>query len=329
MRLRCPRRPLASLVLVGAGACAPAVIQPSDSPVAPETGLAPAALDGTSEPTVANLHAIVASGACTKLERMPLVLAQLHDPEFRLQLGDVASEGTSSPAEALTQWLVLAHQYQQICDLHGDETTEARSYVTESVPLKEATVDAALAARRCAFLLSVDDLKVWPYEVRMGREILGRQFEDAEITRRLWIDVLDELGTSCGADLDRRGRIRLEAQRERLDRIVGLDDPTLIDLRTKMLEALEGGEQEKVLAYARAVSDREKALDSRRAAEYDAKLAEIERKVAEQGQQLQSGEAVTASRVVDASGNAADTATNVANTAKAAATTVNVLRSLF
>ena len=285
-----------------------------------------------SEPTIANLEAIVASGACTRLDRMPVVLAGLDDADFRLRLGAVVSEGRRSPAEALTEWLVLAHQYQEICDLRGDETSDAMSYVTESVPLAEKTVDSALTQGRCAFLLSVDQLQVWPYEVRMGREVLGRQFEDAEITRRLWLDVLGEFGEKCGEALDRSGRERLEAQKERLGRIVGLDDPSLIDLRSKMLEALETGESDKVVAYAKAVSEREKALDSRRAAEYDAKLAEIEKKVADQDAQLaqaQAGVVATTQQAADTSANVAQTAQNVETAARATKAAVGVLRTLF
>lgn len=308
-----------------------ATAAPADA-AAPATAQAAGTIGPASEPTIANLEAIVSSGACLRLNRMPVVLGGLHDPDLRLQLGALVSEGGRSPAEALTEWLVLAHQYQQICDLHGDETTDAKSYVTESVPLREKTVDGALAHGRCTFLVSIDQLQVWPYEVRMGREVLARQFADAEITRRLWLDVLGEFGQKCGDALDRRGRIRLQAQQDRLGRIIGLDDPSLIDLRSNMLEALEAGEQDKVLAYAKAVSDREKALDSRRAAEYDAKLAEIEKKVADQDAQLaqaQTGAVAATQQAADASGNVAQTAQNVETAARATKAAVGVLRVLF
>ncbi len=332
--MRCGLVGSAFLVTLACDASSPkgATATPPDGSSAGGGVEAPQAVGPTSEPTIANLEAIVASGRCVQLDRMPLVLAGLDDADFRLQLGTVASEGNRSPAEALTEWLVLAHQYQEICDLHGDETSDARSYVTESVPLAEKTVDGALSQGRCGFLMSVDQLQVWPYEVRMGREVLGRQFEDAEITRRLWLDVLGEFGQKCGETLDRRGRVRLDAQKERLGRIVGLDDPNLIDLRSKMLEALEAGEQEKVLAYAKAVSDREKALDSRRAAAYDAKLAEIEKRVADQDAQLaqtQAGAVAASQQAADASANVAQTAQNVETAAQATKAAVGVIRTLF
>jgi hypothetical protein len=322
-----------AVVLVLGSACATAP--------APPTGPEPAATDrgaaagpmirSDAEPSLATLSRIVNSGSCTRLDAMPGLLARLDDPEFRTQLGRVAAEGHDEH-EALTVWLVLAHAYQRICNTQEAAQFAASVYIFESAPLPEPVVENALEHKLCGFLSAVDDLQVWPYELRMGQEVLGREFKNAEVTRRLWLNVLDEFSSTCQSTLSRRGRIRIEAQRERLTNIVGLDDPTLIELRSNMLAALEGGDQDKVLAYARAVSEREISLDSRRAAVYEAKLANIEKKLAEQvGLADPNSKDLVAKtqQAADASGNVAETASNVATTAAAAAQTIGILRSLF
>jgi hypothetical protein len=323
------KRILTALVLLGACDGTTADHPPTVVPqaYAQSDGMAAAGQD----PTIEVLASVVSSGRCVKIERMPGILARLSEPEFRLKLGSIVAGGNRDPNQALTEWLHHADAYQELCDLHGSEETEARTYVKDSVPLSEEAIDRAIAAGHCGFLVSVHEAEAWPYEVRMGREVLSREFEDAEVTRRLWISVLEDFEKGCGAQLSRRGKIKIAAQRERLDRIVGLDDPTLIDLRSNMLSALESGDESKVVAYAQAIAEREKALDSRQAAQFEAKLAAIQENVeAQQLGEVNSNALVEGTaNVAGASQNVANTAENVANTARAAATTVNILRSLF
>lgn len=300
-------------------------------------GRSPAQLTSDQNPTLEVLVRVVRRGECVRLDKIPPILANLHDPEYRIDLGLLVAGGRRDTNSALTEWLHLASVYQELCNLRGDPKTDAQTYIEDSVPLSEDSIDRALAQRNCRFLTSVHAQASWPYEVRLGTEILARDFKNAEVTRRLWVDVLQSFHMNCGVDLSRRDKIAIDAQLERLGRIVGLDDPTLIELRTNMLAALEAGDEKKVVAYATAISERETALDSRGAAVYAAKLAAIQSTVSAQAQELErtrlAGAGSQAAQVsgdaAQAAKNTAQTAQNVAQTAQAAKATVSVLRSLF
>lgn len=289
--------------------------------------------DPATEPTVEVLAKVVEGGTCVEMDRLPAMFSRLSDSEYRVTLGKIVASSGRDPNESLTHWLILASHYQHLCKSVGAPENNPATYVHDSVPLPESVIDRAIENKQCRFLASVDSLQTWPYEVQMGREVLSRDFQAAEITRRLWVSVLQDYAKTCGARLSRRAKITIEAELERLNRIVGLDDPTLIDLRSKMLQALEDGNEEQIVVFARAVSEREKAIDSRQSAKYDAKLAAIEHRMSEQAASL---ERVETSKLVQKSGEAAQvsgdvaqTAANVADTARAAQETVSIMRSLF
>jgi hypothetical protein len=302
------------------------------------SALASAKIDPQTEPSIPILDLVVTQGRCVRLEKMPVTLARLPDADFRLELGRKVSDERRSAGAALTEWLLLAAQYQELCNLYGADDHNAIKYVDDGLPLEEAVVERAVARGRCGFLSKVDETQTWPYEVHFGEEILRRDFNEAEITRQLWRSTLEDYLKTCGEALPRRAKIRAETQIRRLDRIIGLDDPTLIDLRSKMLDALESGREQQVLAYARAVAERESALDSRSSADFEAKLASIEKTLTEERAAL-AEEAKTlreASQNAKAGGDmaarsaaAADTVENVARGAKAAQSTARIIRSFL
>lgn len=335
---------------------------PTGSPIAPPADQSAAPAPGTPSdgssalvsakiapdtfPSIPILDLVLSQGKCVRLEKMPGMLAKLPDSDFRVQLGDTMAEGRRVPGAALTEWLVLATQYQSLCQLYGKNEHNADLYIAESLPMEEALIERSLKQRRCAFLASVDEKEAWPYEVRFGQELLRRDFNEAEITRQLWRSSLEEYVAACGSALSKRAQIRAETQIRRLDGIIGLDDPTLIELRSSMLTALEKGDEKKVLVYAKAVAEREAAIDSRRAADYEAKLASIEQSLRDQTAALANERAAVQAAVAqanaqppagappaptaaDKSANMAATAENIARTARATKTTVNIVRSLF
>jgi hypothetical protein len=138
-------------------------------------------------------------------------------------------------------------------------------------------------------------------------------------------------------------RSDLAARIAKLDRIIGLDDQVLIELRSKMLTSLENGDSQQILAYSRAISEREKVLDSRHAAEYEEKLRDIEAAVVQQGRELAvartqaaaaAASAATASAAstpaqrTDKTADLAQKTANVAQAAKNVHDTVKTARSI-
>lgn len=315
--------------------------QPQGAPTLASAKIAP-----DTYPSIPILDLVLGQAKCVRLEKMPGMLAKLSDPDFRVELGETMAEGRRLPGAALTEWLILATQYQSLCQLYGKDEHNADRYIADSLPIEETVIERSLKQRRCTFLASVDEKQAWPYEVRFGQELLRRDFNEAEITRQLWHSSLEDYLAVCGPALSKRGQIRAETQMRRLERIIGLDDPTLIELRSSMLTALEKGDEKKVLVYAKAVAEREAAIDSRRASDYEAKLASIEQSLRDQTAALANERAAVQAAVAQAnaqppaaaapapnmaekSANVAETAENIARTAKATKTTVNIVRSLF
>ncbi len=296
-------------------------------------------MDPDIDPSIAVLRQVVEGQSCVRLNKMPDLLAKLPDDDFRLDLGKVAAEANRRPASALTEWLVLAIEYQELCNLHGAQEHEASQYVASGLPIEEKVFEGAVKGRRCHFLAAANASEAWPYEVRMGQEVLRRDFNEAEITRQLWKAMLEDFLSTCGETLSKRETIRAQAGIRRLDRIVGLDDPTLIELRAKYLDAMEAGDEQKILAFAKVIAERETALDARRAGEYEAKLASIESKLENQEEAMElqqqalklamdQARSATAS-AAQTTGNMADTAQNVAKTARAAKVATGILRTFF
>jgi hypothetical protein len=263
----------------GLGACAAPTVRPTQeaAPLAAPS-LAPDDLriDSDADPSIAILDLVVSSGTCTRLDRLPGVLLGLPDSGYRMRLGAVAAEGHRHPGPALTEWLVLAARYQALCGLSLEPTAEPAQYIGASTPIESTVIERAIAETRCAFLAEADAQQAWPYEARIGEEVLLREFNEAEVTRRQWKAAVQEYLRSCEGRLGSRERVRAEATIERLDRMIGLDDPMLMELRSNLMDAMEAGDHEKVLAYARAVAQRETLLDAQGAARHRAKLAALE-----------------------------------------------------
>lgn len=234
----------------------------------------PATPPPPSRATIAGLEH-VAAGECTTYadfgESMALARTQNWSAlEPRIHDGALSSD-------AKVEWLVLAHHYQTECDPASiEEDTNARELVAAFVPLSEKLVDKELDEKRCGFLRSIDALEMWPYEVQFAQELQDRDFASAEITRMLWRDTISAYLDACGDKISRRQRVAGQARVTKLDRIIGLDDQVLIDLRSKMLTALEKGEADQIIAYSRAITDREKSIDSRNAELYEQKLRDVE-----------------------------------------------------
>jgi hypothetical protein len=185
------------------------------------------------------------------------------------------------PRVALGQWLVLAHDISSSCGHPlsvGDLSAVARAGLAS---VSEEEVDNAIARRDCRTLALVHQLDLWPYKARLFEEIGARAFSDAEVTRRTWLQTMKRVKKDCRKRLPRRSVIAADASIEKLESIVGLDDTTLIELRTALLEALQRGDADAVSKYAVAVSEREKAIDARHAAAYEARAAELERRLAQ------------------------------------------------
>ncbi len=233
------------------------------------------------------------------------------------------------PGPDLTESLVLVRSYAAACEREWESSLEDYALLVE--PVDESFIDLLLKAPiDCRSLGSVDKLEAWPYKSRFVEEVTSRDFEAAEVTRRVWIDTLEAVEAGCRNGFSRRTAIEFQSRRERLQRIVGLDDPMLIDLRSQMLTAMEGGDAAGVAEYSRAIAQREASLDSANAAVYKAKLDEIERTMDAKLEAVAKAQRPAADKdPTSASTDVANAAQNVARTAEAAARTSEAIMSLF
>jgi hypothetical protein len=243
----------------------------------------PTSTSGSNKANIAGLEAVAASGKCKAYsdfdDKLDMARAFEHDKlEAAVKPGGVSHN-------PLAEWTLLANYYVDLCPGEADSTEVGDLMMSTEVD--ERMVDAAVKEKRCGLLTSIDAADRWPYEVTFAEQLQGRNFGDAEVTRVLWRDTLQEFVDGCGDAISRRKRIAATTRIAKLDRIIGLDDEVLIDLRSKVLTAMENGKPEAILAYSRAINEREKALDSRNAARYDAKLAEIEQLVESQAEELE------------------------------------------
>lgn len=300
---------------------------------------APAGRPAAGKPgthTIGNLERVLSLGTCEGVGKLDETLAQMGDGDHRDATREAVSERDTVRESALTEWLVLAHRYQTTCDARGPDGRNAADWLPESPPMSETTIELALKHERCAFLSAVDGADAWPFPTRFAAEVQSSDYQGAEVTRVLWLESLRGYLTTCNGKMSARERVTAETRVRKLDRIIGLDDEVLIDLRSKMVAALQAGNAQTVLQLSQAVNEREKAIDSRNAVDYDAKLASIEAMVQQQMADASAAKKAAAqpaatpgSNGVKKSADAAATAANIAKTADSAVKAAKATKSML
>jgi hypothetical protein len=170
-----------------------------------EASPAPAApLPDPTAATIAGLEVVAARGECIDYPDFTTKMRHARDLEWS-ELKSSIRAGAVSP-EVTTEWLVLAHHYQSVCDSNYEpEEINARELLADFTPIPERLIDRALKERRCGFLGALDELEMWPYEVQFADEVQERDFAGAEVTRVLWRDTLSNYVEACGEAISRRG----------------------------------------------------------------------------------------------------------------------------
>jgi len=196
-------------------------------------------------------------------------------------------------AAAYGEWLLRVRDHAKLCGrkLENDDIAKLTKGVKARV--SEPEVEKAMSTHDCGKLTAVDKGKLWPFKHRFSLEVFQREFGEAEVTRRLWVKMLTQYKTECVKRLSERQKIAVDAQVDKLERIVGLDDNILIGLRNKLLDAIEKNDAHSVLSYSRAVTEREAQLDQRNAASYKAKLATMQAELKNQKAELASVQAAS------------------------------------
>ncbi|MGE0328495.1 MAG: hypothetical protein AB7K71_37560 [Polyangiaceae bacterium] len=149
--------------------------------------------------------------------------------------------------------------------------------------VSEERVETALSTHDCRSLTLIEKAGLWPFKARFAAEVVESKFPEAEVTRELWLGALETVERECRKRLTRRERAGVGAQIARLKAIIGLDDPVLVDLRSRLLHAMAQGDVDIITTLSSAISDREAAIDKRSARDFETKLklAEARRRVAE------------------------------------------------
>jgi len=299
--------------------------KPADKPAGAPTESGP----GAGKATFAVLEKTAASGQCLPVKAADRVLDKI-DGGMSLPVVETNLSRTSGWRKPDVQrFLVLTAKYAETCK--HDEVNASLIYDHVAAgQIDEETMELAVKRKECGFLKVLAGHDFWPYARTFAGEIETGNFERAEITRVLWIETLEKYEKSCGERLSTRERIAAEAKIRRLHRIIGLDDPTLIEMRLKMVEAIKSGASDKILAYSRAISEREQALDGANAAEYRAKLATIEKSLAERTKADKTTAGATGeAKAASGSKGVAETAANVAQTVKSVGETVETTRQIL
>ncbi|MBN2717286.1 MAG: hypothetical protein JXX14_15640 [Deltaproteobacteria bacterium] len=188
---------------------------------------------------------------------------------------------SGSGANAYSVWLQLIDRYQEKCGGAHELSQISSGASIES----EHSIDDYLKSGNCEKLQTTNRLRLWPYESRFASEALRRDFSAAEVTRRVWLDTLKTFERNCGTNFSRRDLMQIQMQEEKLMQIIGLNDNVLIDLRDKMLSALEAGDPNAVVSWSKAIAEREKVLDVRNSEIYEARIRDIETDLLAQRQQ--------------------------------------------
>ena len=218
------------------------------------------------------LEALDRDPNCHPLPGLQPTLKRIEDTEERNAFVSELAGNSSSVADrsdAFVQWLQLADNHVTKCP--GDVNREHLIVTAQdsNVSVTEAFVDTALQQPDCAALTSVNRLRLWPFERRLVHEVSERKFQQAEVTRRLWLDTLKTFSSVCKEQLSRREATTVTTSIDKLDRIVGLDDDVLIGLRDKLMTAMENGDADSVRAYVDTIAKRERFLIAANASKSD------------------------------------------------------------
>lgn len=286
------------------------------------------------------LQAAVQSNDCHPFPGLEPLLQRIADKEERGFFMEklAARSAHKEPAKAFGQWLLLVDRRSSLCPegVTRDQLVAAADGTDASVTEKE--VDEAVRNTDCSTLASINSIDLWPFEQRFVNEVAKRRFQEAEVTRRLWLDTLETFEKECHKRLSRRESTEVNTSADKLRRIVGLDDELLIGLRSQLMTAISEGKADAVQKYLSAVTEREKALDGRNAAMYEAKMRTIKAELAEARADAKAASAVAAAQPANAATtttsaspgtNAAGQVKDAVEATKTAADAVNVARSLF
>ncbi|MBK7830036.1 hypothetical protein [Nannocystis sp.] len=279
----------------------------------------------------AALETGAANTTCPRVAAADRLLEKLDEGTLMQVVADSLTRTAGWKAADVQRFLLLSARYAETCNQDATNAAVLYDHVA-AVGLDEALVERAAAAKECGFLKILATRDLWPFARTFAGEVEAGRYEEAEVTRVLWIETLDRYRTGCAERLSSRERIAAETKIRRLHRIIGLDDPTLIGMRSKMIDALKAGATDKVLALSKAISEREQVLDGANASEYRAKLAAIEGSLADQkkaaGTPAPAKPDATAA-AASKSKNVAETAANVAATAKSVAATVETTQQIL
>jgi hypothetical protein len=195
--------------------------------------------------SIETIDAVLATRKCQPLSGLDPKIEELTTPgeeqaeavsAFTLQLA-AESKQFRGASEAYGAWIMRVRDYKRLCGAKLDKLTVAALTETARATVTEEAVEKAMRSADCSTLTMVDAGNMWPFKQRFSLEVVGRKFTDAEVTRRLWIKMLSSYKKECVKRLSERQKIAVEAQVDKLQRIVGLDDNILVDLRGKLLDA--------------------------------------------------------------------------------------------
>jgi len=304
--------------------------------------------------SVEALRAAVQNQDCHPFSGLEPMLERIADTNERsIFMGKLAAHSAArkEPEKAFGEWLLLVNKRAQLCPGISDDQLAAVSKGANA-SVSEKVVDEAVRTKDCTTLTTINAIDLWPFEHRFVNEVAKRRFQEAEVTRRLWLETLETFEKECHKGLTRRQSTEVNAAADKLRRIVGLDDDLLIGLRSKLMTAIADGNADDVQKYLSAVTEREKALDGRNAAMYEAKMRTIKAELAEARAEAKVAAAAAATQpakpATPAAGgtkpggtkpgatkpggaepSTADQINDAVETTKAAADAVNVARSLF
>lgn len=285
-----------------------------------------------------SLQSLVKTRTCVAAPGIDEVLTKAATPKVDVaELRSRMAPADRQHPELIGDWLLTARRYLRTCG--ADERAELVAKAADQLAavVAEKTIDDAVRRVDCSSLSIVHDARMWPYEQRFSSEIVARRFGDAEVTRRVWTESLSTFSRECEKRLNTRQRVAVKTQLDNLDRIIGLDDAMLIDLRTKLLAAMEKGDANAIATLSNAISQREGVLDQRhtndqvKQLEIRTRIAEKKRQAAEEAlASAKRGAAATSDgQPADGAQSAAASAQNAVQTAKNVHDTVNIARSLF
>lgn len=212
------------------------------------------------------LRAVVKSKECPPLPGLTFALDELEKGAgYRAKLFSHLLEKDPSYKEGETaygEWLLLVDRHGQVCE-SGTREKLVRLASDAGARVREDLVQSAVKEADCETLSSINLVALWPFESRFVGEVANREFEKAEATRRLWLDTLESFRKQCSKNVSRPEEIELEATSAKLSEIVGLEDERLIELRGRVMSAMERWDLTAVRSALSSAARRERALDEK------------------------------------------------------------------